>query len=38
MKVLIRTLLVFFTLSTAALAAGGYEVLKNPKREQILNG
>ena len=32
MKVLIRTLLVFFTLSTAALAAGGYEVLKNPKK------
>ena len=32
MKVLIRTLLVFLTLSTAAVAAGGYEVLKNPKK------
>ena len=32
MKVMIRTLLVFLTLSTAAVAAGGYEVLKNPKK------
>ena len=29
---MIRTLLVFLTLSTAAVAAGGYEVLKNPKK------